>query len=255
MDLVSYAGKHNEANGEDNRDGHNENHSWNNGVEGATADPEVLGFRRRDVMGLRSTLFASRGAIMLTAGDEVGRSQRGNNNAYCQDNTITWVDWSKLDGALIAHIEALSHIRARFDVFRGTAFFTGNGDVEWLRFDGQPMTTGDWEGATTDHLVMLLSTGDAEQDKQTRLAIAINRSHAPHAVELPVQPGGRWQSLLPSAITGAGAVAARSVSFHVEILCNPILLPQLPFFERAAYRGIGGMFLIGKENAAGNFAI
>lgn len=218
MDLVSYAGKHNEANGEHNRDGHNENHSWNNGVEGETADPEVLGSRRRDVMGLLSTLFASRGAIMLTAGDEGGRSQHGNNNAYCQDNAITWVDWSTLDDALIAHTAALSHIRARFDVFSDTTFFTGNGDVEWLRFDGQPMRTGDWEGATTDHLVMLLSTGDRDQSRRTRLAIAINRSHAPHAVHLPVRPGSGWQSLLPSANAGIGMTAARSVSFHVEIL-------------------------------------
>jgi glycogen operon protein len=218
IDLVSYAGKHNEANGEDNRDGHNENHSWNNGVEGATADPEVQSLRRRDVMALLSTLFATRGAIMLTAGDEGGRSQRGNNNAYCQDNGITWVDWSKLDDTLIAHTEALSQIRARFDVFHDTTFFTGNGDVEWLRFDGQPMTTGDWESATTDHLFMLVSTGDTVQDRRTRLAIAINRSHAPHPVHLPVRPGSGWQSLLPSANAGIGMIAARSVSFHVEIL-------------------------------------
>ena len=218
MDLVSYAGKHNEANGEDNRDGHNENHSWNNGVEGATADPEVLAFRRRDVMALLSTLFATRGTIMLTAGDEGARSQRGNNNAYCQDNAITWVDWSKLDDTLIAHTAALSQIRARFDVFRDTTFFTGNGDVEWLRFDGQPMTTGDWESPTADHLVMLLSTGDSVQNRRTRLAVVINRSHAPHPVQLPVRQGSGWQSLLPSATAGVGIVAARSVSFHAEIL-------------------------------------
>ena len=218
MDLVSYAGKHNEANGEDNRDGHNENHSWNNGVEGATADPEVLAFRRRDVMALLSTLFATRGTIMLTAGDEGARSQRGNNNAYCQDNAITWVDWSKLDDTLIAHTAALSQIRARFDVFRDTTFFTGNGDVEWLRFDGQPMTTGDWESATADHLVMLLSTGDSVQNRRTRLAVVINRSHAPHPVQLPVRQGSGWQSLLPSATASIGIVAARSVSFHAEIL-------------------------------------
>ncbi|WP_426229762.1 glycogen debranching protein GlgX [Pararhizobium sp. DWP3-4] len=218
MDLVSYAGKHNEANGEDNRDGHNENLSWNNGVEGATADAEVLGFRRRDVMALLSTLFATRGAIMLTAGDEGGRTQRGNNNAYCQDNAITWVDWSTLDETLIAHTASLSQIRARFDVFRDTTFFTGNGDVEWLRFDGQPMTTGDWESATADHLVMLLSTGDSVQNRRTRLAVVINRSHAPHPVQLPVRHGSGWQSLLPSATAGIGTIAARSVGFHVEIL-------------------------------------
>ncbi|KQY33987.1 glycogen debranching protein GlgX [Rhizobium sp. Root483D2] len=218
LDLVSYAGKHNEANGEDNRDGHNDNHSWNNGVEGATNDPEVLAFRRRDVMALLSTLFATRGAIMLTAGDEGGRSQRGNNNAYCQDNAITWIDWTTLDDTLIAHTATLAQIRARFDVFHDTAFFSGNGDVEWLRFDGQPMTTVDWESAVTDHLVMLLSTGDAVQGRRTRLAIAVNRSHAPHAIQLPVRPGSDWQSLLPLANAGIGRVAARSVGFHVEIL-------------------------------------
>ncbi|HTO29846.1 MAG TPA: glycogen debranching protein GlgX [Pararhizobium sp.] len=218
MDLVSYAGKHNEANGEDNRDGHNDNQSWNNGVEGETDDPEVLTFRRRDVMALLSTLFATRGTIMLTAGDEAGRSQRGNNNAYCQDNEITWVDWPALDPALIAHTALLGQIRARFDVFSETAFFNGNGDVEWLRLDGQPMTTGDWESPATDNLVMLLATGDTVQNRKTRLAVVINRSHAPHPFHLPVRHGTGWQSLLPSASAGIGMIAARSVGFHVEIL-------------------------------------
>jgi len=217
MDLVSYAGKHNEANGEDNRDGHSDNQSWNNGAEGATDDPEVLAFRRRDVMGLLSTLFATRGAIMLTAGDEGGRTQRGNNNAYCQDNEITWVDWAALDDDLIAHTAALSQIRARFNVFRDTAFFSGNGDVEWLRLDGHPMSVGDWESAATDNLAMMLTTGDAVQDKRTRLAVIINRSHAPHPFQLPARQGTWWQSLLPSAGAGIGMVAARSVGFHVEI--------------------------------------
>ncbi|CAN7345753.1 glycogen debranching protein GlgX [Pararhizobium sp. LjRoot238] len=218
MDLVSYAGKHNEANGEYNRDGHNENQSWNNGAEGPTDDPEVLAFRRRDVMGLLSTLFATRGTIMLTAGDEAGRSQRGNNNAYCQDNEITWVDWAALDEDLIAHTAALAAIRTRFDVFRETAFFTGNGDVEWLRLDGHPMSVGDWESPATDNLMMVLLTGDAVQNRNTRLAVVINRSHAPHPFQLPVRQGAWWQSLLPSAGAGLGMIAARSVGFHVEIL-------------------------------------
>jgi glycogen operon protein len=218
MDLVSYAGKHNEANGEYNRDGHNENHSWNNGAEGPTDDPQVLAFRRRDVMGLLSTLFATRGTVMLTAGDEAGRSQHGNNNAYCQDNEITWVNWTALDEELIAHTAALSQIRSRFDVFRETGFFTGNGDVEWLRLDGQPMTIGDWESPATDNLMMVVVTGDAAQNRSTRLAVVINRSHAPHPFQLPVRQGAWWQSLLPSAGAGLGMIAARSVGFHVEIL-------------------------------------
>ncbi|MCV9966513.1 glycogen debranching protein GlgX [Pararhizobium sp. BT-229] len=218
MDLVSYAGKHNEANGEDNRDGHNENHSWNNGAEGPTEDPEVQAFRRRDVMALLSTLFAARGTLMLTAGDEAGRSQRGNNNAYCQDNAITWVDWTELDEDLIAHTSALSHIRSRFDVFRESTFFSGNGDIEWLRLAGQPMTVDDWESPATDNLMMVLVTGDAVQNRTTRLAVVINRSHAPHPFHLPGRPEVRWQALLPLDEAGDGMIATRSVGFHVEIL-------------------------------------
>jgi glycogen operon protein len=104
MDLVSHTVKHNEANGEDNRDGHNENHSWNNGAEGETTDGAVLSARRADVKALLASLFLSRGTVMLTAGDEGGRSQNGNNNAYCQDNAITWVHWDRLDDGLMLAI-------------------------------------------------------------------------------------------------------------------------------------------------------
>ncbi|OJF96620.1 glycogen debranching protein GlgX [Pararhizobium antarcticum] len=215
MDLVSYAGKHNEANGEDNRDGHGDNQSWNNGVEGVTEDHAVLDARRRDVMGLLSTLFATRGAIMLTAGDEGGRSQRGNNNAYCQDNAITWVDWAALDDSLIAHTAALAEIRKRFDVFRQSAFFTGDKDIAWMTLDGHPMSVQDWESPATDTLAMLLATTDRQTGQPTRLAILINRSHAPHPVRLPQGKG--WQGLLETADAGPHMLAARSVGFHVEI--------------------------------------
>ena len=217
MDLVSYAGKHNEANGEENRDGHNENCSWNNGAEGNTEDPEVLAWRKRDVKGLLSTLFATRGTVMLTAGDEGGRSQCGNNNAYCQDNDITYVDWTTLDKDLIDHTAALSALRTRFAALRQQAFFTGDGDVEWLRFDGMPMTTGDWENPQTDTLVMMIATEDAMLRKNTRLAIAINRSHAPHRTMFPPKDGARWQALLGTETATPDITPARSVSFHVEI--------------------------------------
>lgn len=218
MDLVSHAFKHNEDNGEDNRDGHNDNHSWNNGVEGATDDPVILARRRADVMALLSALFATRGTIMLTAGDEGGRSQRGNNNAYCQDNEITWLDWAGLDEELVAHTAALSAIRARFDVFANTAFLTGDGDVEWLRLDGQPMTVADWEDAATDTLAMVHETGDAVQNRATRLAVIVNLGHVPRPVHLPERPGADWQSLLPQADAGEGMIAARAVGFYVEII-------------------------------------
>ncbi len=143
MDLVSNEHKHNEANGEDNRDGHGENLSWNNGVEGETDDPAILENRRRDVAALLSTLFASRGTVMLTMGDEAGRSQRGNNNAYCQDNAITWFDWSKIDKALVEHTAVLAAIRKRFEVFSQTSFLPDRAMSNGCRLRARP-----WRPAT-----------------------------------------------------------------------------------------------------------
>jgi len=216
LDLVSYARKHNEANGEGNRDGHDENYSWNNGVEGPTEDPEVLAVRKRDALALIGSLFASRGAIMLTAGDEGGRSQHGNNNAYAQDNNITWLDWSRLDRQLIDRTAALSAMRRRFHVFAETTFFTGTDDVAWLRFDSLPMTVADWEHPATDNLVMMLPTEDGVQQLFTRLAVVINRSHAPHPFQLPASLDGEWRDALTDATIAAFA-PARSVSFFVEV--------------------------------------
>ncbi|PYE33456.1 glycogen operon protein [Rhizobium sp. PP-F2F-G38] len=211
MDLVSHSHKHNAANGEDNRDGHNENHSWNNGAEGASDDPGIVSARTRDVKALLATLFATRGAIMITAGDEFGRTQQGNNNAYCQDNPITWLDWASADEALIAQCAALGELRHRFDVFEGDSFFTGRGDVAWVRLDGKPMEVADWEGERTDGLVMLLSTRDATTRKACRLAVVFNRAHAAAALTLP---GKGWQSLLADAGT-LEEVSARSVGWYV----------------------------------------
>ncbi|KQR75940.1 glycogen debranching protein GlgX [Rhizobium sp. Leaf341] len=209
-DLVSNDHKHNAANGEDNRDGHNENHSWNNGVEGETDDGAIVAARLRDVKALLATLLATRGAIMITAGDEFGRTQGGNNNAYCQDNPITWLDWGTADEDLIAHCAALGALRRRFDVFKGDGFFTGQGDVAWVRFDGEPMEVSDWEGERTDGLVMILSTRDATTDKPCRLAVVLNRAHAAATLTLP---GTGWQSLLPE--TSTTEIPARAVGWYV----------------------------------------
>ncbi|OQP86255.1 glycogen debranching enzyme GlgX [Rhizobium rhizosphaerae] len=210
-DLVAYNGKHNEANGENNRDGHNENHSWNNGTEGATSDPAILEARRRDLMALLSTLFATRGAIMLTAGDEFGRSQQGNNNAYAQDNAITWVDWSAADPILMAHAQALSALRARFPALSDPGFLTGDGDVAWKRLDGGDMSGADWDGGSTQGLVMILATQDVRTGRTTRLAVAVNRAHAPAALGL----AGQWQDGLSGSAPPA-LLAARSIGFFVE---------------------------------------
>ncbi|PTM94308.1 glycogen debranching protein GlgX [Mycoplana dimorpha] len=212
-DLVSYAGKHNEANGEDNRDGHGENHSWNNGVEGETQDAAVLSARKRDVKALLSSLFASKGTVLLTAGDEGGRSQRGNNNAYCQDNAIIWLDWSRFDEELVAHTAALGGIRKRFSIFSDTAFFDG-GNVEWLRPDGRPMRVEDWDSPFAGTLVMVLASKEVDTGETVRLAVGFNRTSEPVALKLPAANGKIWLEFL--ATEQAAELAPRSVTFLIE---------------------------------------
>lgn len=143
-DTLSYAERHNEANGEHNRDGSAENHSWNNGVEGPTDDPEVLARRDLAARALLATLFASRGTIMLTAGDEFGRTQGGNNNAYAQDNGTSWVDWACRDTGLEAFVAALSRVR-RGSVLEQTSWL--GPEARWHDLDGQPMSPDAWAGA------------------------------------------------------------------------------------------------------------
>ncbi len=140
-DTVAYEARHNEANGEDNRDGHGENFSWNHGIEGPTGDAEVLARRAADLRAMLAILFASTGTVLLTAGDESGRSQRGNNNAYAQDNAIGWLDWESRDRDLEDYVSGLAAWRAeRAGWFRQ---FPSAG--EWLRVDGAAMTAEDWE--------------------------------------------------------------------------------------------------------------
>ncbi len=217
-DLVSYEHKHNEANGEHNRDGHNENLSWNNGIEGETADPEVLARRRADLAALIGTLFAARGTVMLTAGDEGGRSQHGNNNAYCQDNAITWVDWAALDETLIAHTAFVSALRKRFPALSGQRFLS-DGEVLWANAGGEPMTTGDWENPGNDTLAMVLKTKDRLVHKATRLAVLFNRARESRSFQLPACKRG-WRHLAPGAEEGPLfriEAPPRSVLFLMEI--------------------------------------
>jgi isoamylase len=148
-DLVSYNEKHNEANGEGNRDGENHNRSWNCGVEGPTDDPAVLALRARQQRNLLAALFLSQGVPMLLSGDEVGRSQGGNNNAYCQDNEVSWFDWANTDDELLAFTTELVALRRDHPVFRRRRWFQGRPlrgtpDIVWLRPDGTEMTETDW---------------------------------------------------------------------------------------------------------------
>ena len=170
-DVVSYNTKHNEANGEDNRDGTDDNRSWNCGVEGPTDDPAVLELRARQQRNLIATLMLSEGAPLLLGGDEFARSQGGNNNAYCQDNELTWFDWNAAakNTDLVDFTARLCRLREQHPVFRRRQFFHGTpapdttrDDLDWYRPDGIPMTPQDWNDSFARAVTMALSgaTGD-----------------------------------------------------------------------------------------------
>jgi len=158
-DLVSYNGKHNEANGEDNRDGTDDNRSWNCGVEGPTTDPDVLALRARQTRALLLTLLLSAGVPMLLGGDELGRTQRGNNNAYCQDNDITWFDWSMVDRDLLCFTRDLIALRRRHPVFRRRRFLTGAAaaDLRWFTVSGTEMTDQNWSDPLARSLALFIN--------------------------------------------------------------------------------------------------
>jgi glycogen operon protein len=154
-DLVSYNDKHNEANGEDNRDGESHNRSWNCGVEGPTDDPEILALRAKQMRNVLATLMVSQGTPMISHGDEFGRTQRGNNNVYCQDSEIAWMDWSlcETNADLMTFARTVSALRKNHPVFRRRRFFDGKlirsgdeeiRDIAWLTAGGVPMTPQDW---------------------------------------------------------------------------------------------------------------
>jgi len=196
QDLVSYNEKHNEANGEDNRDGVNENYSWNCGVEGETDDPAIIELRERQKRNMLATLLLSLGTPMLLAGDELGNTQGGNNNPYCQDNEIGWVDWPKPGEAgkwaLFDFVRVLVALRKKYRLARGSRFLKGqpaqdgeHKDVTWLRPDGQEMTDADWRYPEARFLALMLwgelslrhGLMDVEIENEAPLIIILNAHH------------------------------------------------------------------------------
>ena len=175
-DLVSYNEKHNDANGEDNRDGENHNRSWNCGVEGPTDDQEIVALRHRQIRNIMATLMISQGTPMISHGDELGRTQRGNNNGYCQDNEITWIDWSSAGdyADILEFTRKVTALRMAHPVFRRRRFFDGrpssNGhhmrDIYWLTRDGVEMTADDWHSGIKSVAVGL--NGEALQEPDAR---------------------------------------------------------------------------------------
>ncbi len=183
-DLVSYEDKHNDANGEANQDGHNHNISANYGVEGATSDPTILALRDRQKRNMLATLFLSQGVPMLCGGDEIGRSQRGNNNAYCQDNELSWIDWNldERQRQLLHFVQRLVDIRKSYPILRRRRFFEGRPerprgmkDLSWLRPDGEEMTEDDWSDSSLRTLALRMS-GDAMDEPDARGQRILTRS-------------------------------------------------------------------------------
>jgi glycogen operon protein len=226
-DLVSYSHRHNEANGEQGRDGTGENHSWNHGIEGPTEDPAVRTRRARDMRALLATLLLARGTPMLNMGDEAGRSQRGNNNAYAQDNETSWFDWAEADLGLAAFTARLVRARLAHPALHAAGRLTGRAaepgglpDVAWLRPDGAAFHDRDWSEARS--LVMVLY---AEGD---RVLVALHGGDAPAPLALPpARPGFGWQVLADSADParqgppGSVTLAPRSVLLLAEVLPAP----------------------------------
>ncbi len=212
-DVVSYNDKHNEANGEDNRDGHSHNLSWNHGVEGPTDDEAIVTLRERQKRNFLATLLLSQGIPMITAGDELGRTQNGNNNAYCQDNETSWLDWS-FDGngrALLAFVRRMIEIRRDHPAFRRRDFFQGRAlhgadvkDISWFKPDGSEMTAEEWDHEHARALGVYLA-GEAltETDRRGQrltddnFLLLFNAGAEAVEFQLPQQLGsGSWMVLV-----------------------------------------------------------
>ena len=219
QDLVSYNDKHNEANGENNQDGNNNNRSWNCGVEGPTEDPNIQALRAKQKRNFLATLLLSQGVPMLYGGDEIGHSQFGNNNAYCQDNEISWLNWNihPQDRDLLAFVQRMINLRKRHPIFRRRRFFQGRPikganvkDVQWLNPSGNEMSEDEWRDGSTRCLGMLLSgQGLDETDERGRKVtdqnffVLLNAHHEDIPFTLPTSRAStRWSAWLDTSRDG-----------------------------------------------------
>ncbi|MGQ0810081.1 MAG: glycogen debranching protein, partial [Nitrospiraceae bacterium] len=245
-DLVSYNQKHNEANQEDNRDGTDDNASWNCGAEGPTDDPAINELRERQKRNLLATLFFSQGVPMLLAGDEAGRTQNGNNNAYCQDNDIAWQDWNFSDSAqrLLEFTRRIIAIRQKHPVFRRRRFFQGRRihgsevkDIAWFRPDSREMTEEEWTNSFVRCFGMRLA-GDAIEETDYRgqpivddtFLILLNAHHEALPFLLPAHKRGvRWELLLDTSAPNNGkAVGVLKGGESYDLEARSLAVLRLP---------------------------
>ncbi len=209
-DMYSYNEKHNEANGEDNRDGSDNNNSWNCGAEGPTEDVEIITLRKRMIRNAMATLLLAQGTPMVLAGDEFGRTQGGNNNAYCQDNEISWLNWNLREKGqqLVAFTRRLMHMRHQYPILRRNLFLTGQyneelgvKDLTWINANGSEMQQENWSDTGMRCFGMLLdgraqTTGIKQRGREATLLIVINDHHDLVKFTLPECPGGEYWWLL-----------------------------------------------------------
>ena len=218
-DLVAYDHKHNEANGEDNRDGESHNRSWNSGVEGPTDDPTVLevrGTRRRSMI---ATLLLSQGVPMLLGGDEIGRTQGGNNNGYAQDNPTCWYDWDDVDREFLGFVQRLVALRADHPVFRRRRWFEGRpirggalDDMGWFTPDGVEMTDDDWEVGYASSLAVFLN-GEAVTPPDDSFLLLCNAHDEPVTFVVPEGLGGDvWRVEIDTAADHGRGESVESAS-------------------------------------------
>ena len=260
QDLVSYNDKHNEANGEDNRDGSDTRHSWNCGIEGPTSDPDVVALRDRQKRNLLATLLVSLGVPMLLAGDEIGRTQRGNNNAYCQDNEISWFDWDQIrpeDQDLRRFVRYLIHLRRRHRVFSRPRFFRGEvlseagvKDITWVTPSGEEATGEDWNNPVALSLGYVLSgaageffTPGGQRDIDESFLVMINAYYEDLDFRIPsLAAPMSWEPLVDTSepagrVTGGALYApgevyplqAHSFALFINRAPRPEVQPQVAF--------------------------
>jgi glycogen operon protein len=241
-DLFTYNEKHNEANGEDNQDGSSNNNSWNCGVEGPTDDPDIIALRQRQIRNVLATLLLAQGTPMVLAGDEFARTQGGNNNAYCQDNEISWVNWDLLvkNEQLVAFTRRLTRMRHKYPILRRNLYLTGQyneelgvKDLTWINANGSEMEQEHWGDTNMRCFGMLLDgraqvTGIRQRGKQATLLIVINDHHDLVEFTLPECPGGdTWSLLIDTNITDNSEKGSFNVGDSYGVTARSLLVLAL----------------------------
>ena len=241
-DVVSYNEKHNEANGENNRDGSSDNRSWNCGAEGPTDDPAINAFRQRQMRGMLGTLLFSQGTPMIVAGDEFARTQRGNNNAYCQDNEISWLDWNlaKQNQAQIAFVQRLIALRHKYPVLRRSRFLTGEyneelklKDVTWINANGSEMQGSQWADPNMRCVGMLMdgraqTSGVKQLGHDATLLLVLNVYQDVVQFTLPKCVGGdQWSLLLDTNIPDLVEGSVFKMETPYAVTAHSLLLFEL----------------------------